>query len=66
MYEVGTTGKHKETADEVFLQNMKTYIEWKTKAPFMGWLRKRAAKKFYFAVAIGGGPAFWDGKTIPT
>ena len=62
MYEVGTNAKHKKTADEVFLENMKTYIEWKTKMPFLGWLRKRAAKRYYLAVCVGGGAAFWDDK----
>ena len=60
MYELGHTLEHKDEADRVFLNNMLRVI-----ADAGGWLaglRRKRARKYYWAVANYGGPAFWAGK----
>jgi len=65
MYEIGTTQEYKDIADIVFLQNMELKIKLKTKVPFLGLLRKPKAKIYYWAVSIGGNPAYWAKKKKP-
>jgi len=62
MYHIGVTIKDKEEADRVFLNNMIRWILHKTKSKIMKWLRLGRAQKYFSAVCIYGGPAFWSGK----
>jgi len=62
MYKYGVTIQHKEEADRVFLNNMIRWILHKTKSKIMKWLRLGRAQKYFSAVCIYGGPAFWKGK----
>jgi hypothetical protein len=64
MYEKGETDKEKQEADRVFLNNLLRTIEaeegWK--AWLLAGVRRRRALKYYEAVRVFGGPAFWNGK----
>ena len=64
MYHVGQTVDDKQEADRVFLNNMLRLIE-----DASGWLkclRRRRALKYYEAVVVFGGPAYWAGKNAPS
>lgn len=61
MYHVGTKLEDKDEADRVFLNNMLRLIETRTNR-FMKLLRRRRALKYYEAVVVFGGPAYWKGK----
>jgi hypothetical protein len=63
MYEVGQTGEDKIKADNVFKYNMLAHIKANSNW-FMRLLRNRMAKRYHFAVAIGGGIAFYDDKPV--
>lgn len=69
MYHVGKTIKDKDEADRVFLNNMIRIIlaqpkwkglRWVEKS--IKWLRLGRAQKYFSAVCLYGGPAFWAGK----
>lgn len=62
MYLKGQTAADKEEADRVFLNNLLRIIDAETRWGWLKWLRRRRALKYYHAVRIAGGPAFWDGK----
>jgi len=62
MYAVGDTLSDKEEADRVFLNNMCRIIDANTSWGFLRWLRKRRAKKYYYAVKLFGGTSFWNDK----
>lgn len=68
MYALGESIEDKEQSDRVFLNNLLRLID---KAPsggilFFGriltLLRHRRALKYFEAVSLLGGPAFWAGK----
>lgn len=60
MYEFGPkTKEYKEAADRVFLVNMLTIIDRKTKWEAVRFLRRRRAYKYYDAVAMLGDRAFY-------
>jgi len=65
MYKYGKTIEDKREADRVFLNNMLRLIDAGSANTFMRWLRRRAAYKYYEAVDLGGGPAFWADKNKP-
>ena len=66
MYACGQTMADKEEADDVFLNNMLRIIDagdgWWSQFRTIRNLRRDAAKGYYEAVKIFGGPAFWEGK----
>jgi hypothetical protein len=68
-YGEGQTIDDKDSADRAFLNNLLRMIEWARKngsvvdvalAP----LRRRRALKYYEAVVVFGGPAYWEGKNL--
>jgi hypothetical protein len=61
MYHIGKTIEHKEEADRVFLNNMLRLIEAKSHK-LLKPLRRRRALKYYEAVVMFGGPAYWSNK----
>ena len=61
MYHVGATLEDKEEADRVFLNNLLRLIEARSNR-FLKPLRRRRALKYYEAVVVFGGPAYWSGK----
>ena len=61
MYHKGKTIEDKQEADRVFLNNLLRLIEAQSNR-LMKPLRRRRALKYYEAVVLMGGPAFWDGK----
>lgn len=64
-YLVGSTIFDKEQADREFLNNLIRLIEsapsgkWPIAGAVLSMLRRRRALKYYEAVRIFGGPAFW-------
>jgi hypothetical protein len=64
MYVTGTTLKDKDEADRVFLNNMIRLID-DSSFSFLNYIRLRMAKRYYDAVHIFGGPAFWNSKNPP-
>jgi len=62
LFYVGKTIEDKDAADRIFLNNMLRLINLKTKWGFVKYLRIQRASKYYAAVCIKGGPAFWKGK----
>ena len=62
MYFMGETIEDKKEADRVFMNNLLRIIEAKTQSKILSWLRKRRAVKYFSAVAMFGGPAFWNAK----
>ncbi len=58
MYEFGETRGDKEYADEIFLDNLNTIIDNKGGYSWFVWLRKRRAKKYYYAVKLAGEDSF--------
>lgn len=65
MYSEGKTIEDKEKADRVFLNNILRIINGSEGWPVTKWLRRRRAWKYYLAVKMFGGDAFWDGKNDP-
>ena len=65
MYLRGETLADKEEADRVFLNNLLRLIDSGTRWGWLKVLRRRRALKYFHAVRIAGGPAFWDGKNDP-
>jgi len=63
MYFKGKDIYDKEEADRVFLNNMLRIIS--RGSSWLKWLRRRRAYKYYDAVVMAGGPAFWDNKNKP-
>lgn len=61
MYHVGATIEDKEEADRTFLNNCLRLIEARSNR-FIKPLRRRRALKYYEAVVVFGGPAYWKGK----
>jgi hypothetical protein len=62
MYLAGETIADKEEADRVFLNNLLRIIETDSRWEWLAALRRRRALKYYEAVRVFGGPAFWNGK----
>jgi hypothetical protein len=60
MYAKGKTNEDKLEADRVFLHNMLRLIE--KKGGCLKSLRRRRAWKYYKAVQMFGGTAFWEDK----
>ncbi len=65
MYLRGQTMADKEEADRVFLNNLLRLINFGSSWGWLKALRRRRALKYYHAVRLAGGPAFWDGKNNP-
>ena len=61
-YYTGKTIEDKNEHDRIFLNNMVRWILYWTKWKIMKWLRLGRAQKYFSAVCIYGGPAFWKGK----
>jgi hypothetical protein len=61
-YHHGATIDDKEEADRRFLNNLLRIIEAHSANHVTRALRNRRALKYYEAVRIYGGPAFWQGK----
>lgn len=65
-YQIGDTLADKEQADREFLNNMLRIIQsapsgqWPVIGPVLCMLRRRRALKYYDAVSLFGGPAFWS------
>lgn len=62
MYHYGNTLADKDEADRVFLNNLLRLINGSTRCGLLRTLRRRRALKYYHAVRLAGGPAFWDSK----
>ena len=62
MYHFGADLEDKEEADRVFMNNMIRIVNAAGGFRWLRWLRLRRCRKYYFAVACLGGPAFWRGK----
>lgn len=62
MYSIGQNIEDKDQADRVYLNNMLRYIQYYTKWTWLKKIRLMRAKKYYNAVVLLGGPAFWHGK----
>lgn len=62
MYAAGSTIADKEEADRVFLNNMLRLITAAGGLGALRWLRRQRASRYYEAVCLFGGPAFWGGK----
>ena len=65
MYTVGLTLADKDEADRVFLNNVCRLIDEAGGPGFLIDLRRDAAKGYFEAVHVFGGPAFWAGKNQP-
>jgi hypothetical protein len=65
MYLIGEDEEDRHEADRVFLNNLLRIIEAETKWAWLKPLRRRRALKYYEAVRMFGGPAFWSGKNEP-
>jgi hypothetical protein len=61
-YDKGVTIEDKQMEDRRMLNNSLRLIHLYSANKFMIWLRTRRALKYYEAVNLLGGPAFWDGK----
>jgi len=69
MYHMGSTIEDKDRADRVFLNNMSRLVmrdsyNWYSK--WLMYLRLHYVKRYYQAVSIFGGSAFWDSKEDDT
>lgn len=62
MYAHGRTIEDKREADRTFLNNMLRMIENAGGWSLLRLLRRRRALKYFWAVDVFGGPAFWDSK----
>jgi hypothetical protein len=58
MYHFGETKDDKNVSDTVFLDNMNTLISNAKSNRILTWLRRRRAKKYYWAVSKFGDDAF--------
>ena len=65
MYAEGETIADKDVADRTFLNNLLRLIEAAGGPRPLQWLRRRRALKYYRAVCLFGGPAFWAFKNPP-
>ena len=65
MYSAGSTIEDKREADRVFLNNMLRIVNHYTSNRILLWLRRRRVFKYYEAVHLCGGPAFWKDKNKP-
>jgi len=61
-YYVGETIEDKNEHDRIFLNNLVRWILYWTKFKIIKWLRLGRAQKYFSAVCLYGGPAFWRGK----
>lgn len=61
-YHFGKDIEDKDIADRRFMNNMLRLIQANTRWNWLKKLRFLRAKKYYAAVHIFGGPAFWAGK----
>lgn len=61
-YFKGRNNDDKERADREFLNNLLRLIEANNKWYYPTMLARRRALKYYEAVVVFGGPAFWKGK----
>jgi len=65
-YSHGATIEYKQMSDREFLNNLQREIEadtkWWRNNRFMKYLMRKRAYKYYKAVDVFGGVAFWDGK----
>lgn len=66
MYAAGETLADKQEADRVLLNNLLRLIDAAGGPWWLQWLRRQRASKYYDAVAMFGGPAFWDNKNDPS
>lgn len=64
MYAKGQTIEDKWRADRVFLNNLERLIQAAGGPWLLRFLRRRRAVKYYAAVDLFGGPAFWKGKNL--
>jgi hypothetical protein len=62
MYSTGLTEQDREMADRVLRNNLMRWIAYKTNNSLLSWLRMRRAAKYFGAVRMFGGPAFWNSK----
>jgi len=58
MYHEGGTDEDKDRADDWMLENLHRIIKAKSWTPWMRWMRKRRAQKYYLAVRMFGSGAF--------
>lgn len=65
MYAEGETIEEKDSADRTLINNLLRLIRAAGGPRWLQWLRTRRALKYYRAVCLYGGPAFWDGKNPP-
>ena len=61
-YHIGVTIEDKRREDRRLLNNILRLIQICSANKFMKWLRTKRAIKYYMAVDLLGGPAFWSGK----
>jgi hypothetical protein len=61
-YHYGSTIEDKNSADREFLNNLLRWIDHKTDSKVLRYFRHARALKYYEAVQMFGGPAFWNGK----
>jgi hypothetical protein len=62
MYEIGTTEEDRESADRTLRNNLMRWVAHQNSNGLLQWLRMRRAVKYYHAVRMFGGPAFWNNK----
>uniref|UniRef100_A0A6M3IQ10 DUF1353 domain-containing protein n=1 Tax=viral metagenome TaxID=1070528 RepID=A0A6M3IQ10_9ZZZZ len=61
-YFYGKTNEDKATADRIFFNNILRIIDQGHNWWLLKFLRRRRAKKYFYAVKWFGGPAFWNNK----
>ena len=61
-YGAGVSEDDRAAADRTLRNNLFRWIEYATSNRTLRWLRKRRAIKYYKAVRMFGGPAFWNDK----
>lgn len=66
MYSAGETIEDKDAADRTFHNNILRLIAAAGGPWWLQKLRRMAAYRYYKAVSIAGGPAFWQGKNLNT
>jgi hypothetical protein len=62
MYSMGLTEAARSEADRTLRNNLLRWIDYKTDSSVLKWLRNRRAVKYYMAVRMFGGSAFWNSK----
>ena len=60
MYSIGITEEDRSDADRTLRNNLMKWVDYNTNSYVLKWLRTRRAEKYYLAVRIFGGPAFWN------